>query len=374
MTVANVNVTKVLHKRGNTVQNNNYTGVAGEITIDTQAKTLRIHDGVTVGGNIITATLTGNAGSQQTAIDSLNSNVGAYQIYANANASTQTININSKANISGATFSGNVTVPYLLANNQVHIDDHLLVGPNHNQGVPFLNPAALFFGNTYSSASNKYYQLVLQNSDPNGSGDIVVTADDGNDSSNYITVGVNGSTYSDPSFPAGPGNNPHDGYLYMAGGNLVITGGSDLFVASGIAANLHLIGGGSNTIITSDNTNGSWNISGNLSVLGNVTSDYMLVTGGLISTGASPAPIISGFSSISTTGSTGNIRASGNLVASQGAYITGNLMVYGNATMSNIAYTPTTSSDWSAPAPTTFGQAVDRLAALVKTLNGGTGA
>ena len=95
MTVANVNVTKVLFKRGNTVQNNNYTGVSGEITIDTQAKTLRIHDGSTVGGNIITATLTGNAGSQQAAIDSLNANVGAYQIYANANAATQTVSINA---------------------------------------------------------------------------------------------------------------------------------------------------------------------------------------------------------------------------------------------------------------------------------------
>jgi hypothetical protein len=113
---------------------------------------------------------------------------------------------------------------------------------------------------------------------------------------------------------------------------------------------------------------------GNLSVPGRVSAEYVVVTGGLISTGASPAPVISGFGSISTTGSTGNIRASGNLVASQGAYITGNLMVYGNASISNITYTSATSSDWSAPAPTTLGQAIDRLAALVKTLNGGTGA
>ena len=52
---ANVNVTKLLFKRGNTVQNANYTGINGEITVDTQAKTLRIHDGVTAGGNVITA-------------------------------------------------------------------------------------------------------------------------------------------------------------------------------------------------------------------------------------------------------------------------------------------------------------------------------
>jgi hypothetical protein len=59
MTTANVNVTKVLLKRGNTVQNNNYTGVSGELTIDTQLKTLRVHDGVTAGGNVITASRCG---------------------------------------------------------------------------------------------------------------------------------------------------------------------------------------------------------------------------------------------------------------------------------------------------------------------------
>ena len=37
-------------------------------------------------------------------------------------------------------------------------------------------------------------------------------------------------------------------------------------------------------------------------------------------------------------------------------------------------YTPTTSTDWNGTAPTTVGEAIDRLAALVKTLNGGTGA
>ena len=41
--------------------------------------------------------------------------------------------------------------------------------------------------------------------------------------------------------------------------------------------------------------------------------------------GASPAPVISGFSSISTTGASGNISASGNLIASSNAIITGNV-------------------------------------------------
>lgn len=39
-----------------------------------------------------------------------------------------------------------------------------------------------------------------------------------------------------------------------------------------------------------------------------------------------------------------------------------------------LAYTATTPGDWNGSAPTTVGDAIDRLATLVKTLNGGTGA
>ena len=39
-----------------------------------------------------------------------------------------------------------------------------------------------------------------------------------------------------------------------------------------------------------------------------------------------------------------------------------------------LTYTATTSSDWNGTAPTTVEAAIDRLAALVKTLNSGTGA
>lgn len=45
-----------------------------------------------------------------------------------------------------------------------------------------------------------------------------------------------------------------------------------------------------------------------------------------------------------------------------------------SATNLNLLYTPTTTSDWDGTEPTTVGEALDRLATLVKTLNGGTGA
>ena len=44
-------MTRVLQiRRGTTEQNDNFTGMIGEITMDTDAKTLRVHDGETLGG------------------------------------------------------------------------------------------------------------------------------------------------------------------------------------------------------------------------------------------------------------------------------------------------------------------------------------
>lgn len=45
-----------------------------------------------------------------------------------------------------------------------------------------------------------------------------------------------------------------------------------------------------------------------------------------------------------------------------------------DGTEGNILYTPSSPADWSAPAPTTVQAALDRLATVVKALNGGTGA
>ena len=53
--------TQVQFRRGTTTQNNAFTGAIGEITYDTEVKTLRLHDGSTAGGG---AVVTINAGSQ----------------------------------------------------------------------------------------------------------------------------------------------------------------------------------------------------------------------------------------------------------------------------------------------------------------------
>ena len=45
--------TQVQYRRGTSTENNAFTGAVGEITVDTTAKTLRIHDGSTAGGSNI---------------------------------------------------------------------------------------------------------------------------------------------------------------------------------------------------------------------------------------------------------------------------------------------------------------------------------
>jgi hypothetical protein len=42
--------TQLQFRRGTSAQNNSYTGLVGEITLDTDTNNIRIHDGSTAGG------------------------------------------------------------------------------------------------------------------------------------------------------------------------------------------------------------------------------------------------------------------------------------------------------------------------------------
>jgi hypothetical protein len=66
-----------------------------------------------------------------------------------------------------------------------------------------------------------YAQLVLKNHSDNfaASSDFIATADNGDDSMNFIDVGIASSTYNDPNWPILA---PNDGYLYVNGGSLRI--------------------------------------------------------------------------------------------------------------------------------------------------------
>jgi hypothetical protein len=136
----------------------------------------------------------------------------------NANVVAANAAILLRANLTGANFTGNISANSISATNLIRTDTYFVGGTlqNQAQGETFANPAALFFGNSATSG-NPYYQINLQNLHAQGSGDMVVTADDGNDLSNHIAFGINGSQYTDPAYPSA---RPHDGYVYITGGNL----------------------------------------------------------------------------------------------------------------------------------------------------------
>lgn len=109
-----------------------------------------------------------------------------------------------------------------------------------NNAVIFPSTIAQFAGN-----SANYLQVNLQNFTPAGSGDYVISADISTDTTNYLDLGINNSTYSDPLYNA---TKKLDGYLFVqgpattgSGGNLVIGTATTLtnliFIVGGTTAN-----------------------------------------------------------------------------------------------------------------------------------------
>jgi hypothetical protein len=93
----------------------------------------------------------------------------------------------------------------------------------------------------FTSSVNGYGQVNVRNSlsGTNASGDIVVTANSGNDTSNFIDLGINNTGFTTSSWTI---NGALDGYLYTSDGNLSIGAASSskylsLFAGGTLAAN-----------------------------------------------------------------------------------------------------------------------------------------
>lgn len=109
-------------------------------------------------------------------------------------------------------------------------------GGSANVGVGTTNPQYIFtvtdtgtpatIGLTncladFTTTANSYGQINLRNasSGANASGDIIITADNGSDTTNFIDLGINNSGFSVGSWTI---NGANDGYLYTSDGNLSI--------------------------------------------------------------------------------------------------------------------------------------------------------
>lgn len=97
----------------------------------------------------------------------------------------------------------------------LYSNNNLLVG---NTFTVLPNAIAQFTGE-----SDLYVQTSLQNLEANGSGDIVVTADNGTDSAYFVDMGMTGSTYNYPGYTV---MNKNDGYLLVVGDTPSAQGGN----------------------------------------------------------------------------------------------------------------------------------------------------
>ena len=105
-----------------------------------------------------------------------------------------------------------------------------------NNKILFSNTIGQFSGN-----SNTRLQINNQNFKSNGSSDYIASTSDSNNSNSYIDMGINGSTFNNPTYTSMA---PYDGYLYTYGpsalsasGNLVIG------TASSFANIVYIVGG-----------------------------------------------------------------------------------------------------------------------------------
>lgn len=271
-------------------------------------------------------------------------------VYSGANVYAK--NISASSNIyasSGNVYAGNLVAQY-----------DIIVGPPGT--VPTTNLTAQFVDN-----SSTYTQINIQNlgSGSSTTADVVATANDGTDSANYIDMGINSSTYADPSYTIGYA---HDGYLYVNGGNISLgtqtSGKAIVFHTDGtLAANEagritsgRWVLGGSDDTLNKLQVNGNVRISSNISVgnigaTGSVTALYYYGNGSTLS-GMYGNAQASAYLGTYLPTNTANVSA-GNLVATGnvgGTYFIGNgsLLTGMYSNIQAAAYLPTYSGNINA--------------------------
>lgn len=243
------------------------------------------------------------------------------------------------------------------------------------------------FIQAYSSA-NTYTQLTWQNlSNASAStGDLVVTADTGTDTSYYIDMGMTGSGYdnTNPTNSLGTSVNALDGYFYVQG-NLDFTsspavGGSLTLGTTAPGTAVKIITSGVN-----DSNIAATFTSGNITITSNTQGDsknWTFDSSGNLTLPGQQSPLIPGGHILNVKGITGLTASSGAKISGfssvNAASIITSTMFFSDSSQQTTAwtgnYTAANVSNWNGTPPSTISDAIDRLAAVVKVLNGGTGA
>lgn len=261
-----VDVRKILLKRGTTTENDAYTGPVGELTLDTDADTIRVHDGIVSGGKTVLATqgyvteqlanvAVGNVDlSQYATIEYVQYRANSITHVGNIFFRSQTINVDNPSipfvlDIPTTIFNHDVIVNGTSSFNGLVVANSgvgSMPSVSTDTGTVIVNGGMGVTGNIYlgtdadgriqvgtggqllpnvlgqfTSNVDSYAQVNMQNlsSTALSSSDFVATADNGDDAHNFIDMGIASSVYN---FPDYQGYRPNDGYLLVNGGNLLI--------------------------------------------------------------------------------------------------------------------------------------------------------
>jgi hypothetical protein len=155
----------------------------------------------------------------------------------------------------------------------------------------------------FTSSVDGYGQVNVRNSlsGANASGDIVVTANSGNDTSNFIDLGINNAGFTTTSWTI---NGALDGYLYTSDGNLSIGAASaskylSLFAGGTLSAN-------EQARVTSTGVGiGTTNATSKLTVQGDVLVSGIVTATSFFGSGANLTGIIAGVGIATAGGSVG---------------------------------------------------------------------
>ena len=168
--------------------------------------------------------------------------------------------------------------------------------------------------------ANTYTQIQLTNANTgtSASADLVINADNYTDSTNYIDLGINSSTWSNTEWTI---NGADDGYLYAANGTMAIGTASakaiQFFVNGTLLANEAMrIDAGANVGIGTSTPNAKLSVAGTANVSGVTTlGSSLTVTGPTTLNGNVVVGTTSGISANGSYGSSGQVLVSnGNAV------------------------------------------------------------
>jgi hypothetical protein len=171
-----------------------------------------------------------------------------------------------------------------------------------------------------------------------------------------VTITANAETYTFGT----------DSTLTLPGGSKLRPLGSNLDIFAGTGSYVNLITsdessymgvGGAGGYITTAGGTWDFNTNGNLTL---PSSGYLRVATGIVGTGASPAPTLSGFSSVSAI----NISASGNVTANT---------ITSNKSLTLAVYADNTARDAAIPTPTAGMLIFNTAAANFQGYNGSWG-